>query len=52
MNGTAREFFAALDGRNRDAIMYQIQGAKRPKTRARRIQECVVMLAERKKPYP
>jgi uncharacterized protein YdeI (YjbR/CyaY-like superfamily) len=48
----AREFFATLDSRNRYAILYQIQDAKRPETRARRIAKYVAMLAERKKPYP
>ena len=51
-NGTARKVFSELDGRNRYAILYQIQDAKRPETRARRIAEYVAMLAEHKKPYP
>ncbi len=51
-NEVAREFFATLDGRNRYAILYQIQDAKRPETRARRIAKYVAMLAEQKKPYP
>jgi uncharacterized protein YdeI (YjbR/CyaY-like superfamily) len=51
-NGTAREFFAKLDSRNRYAILYQIQDAKRPQTRARRIEKYVAMLSEQKKLYP
>jgi uncharacterized protein YdeI (YjbR/CyaY-like superfamily) len=51
-NEKAREFFSELDGRNRYAILYQIQDAKRPETRARRIVEYVAMLAEQKKLYP
>jgi len=51
-NEKAREFFSELDGRNRYAILYQIQDAKRPETRARRIAKYVAMLAEQKKPYP
>jgi uncharacterized protein YdeI (YjbR/CyaY-like superfamily) len=51
-NEKAREFFSELDGRNRYAILYQIQDAKRPETRSRRIAKYVAMLAERKKPYP
>jgi uncharacterized protein YdeI (YjbR/CyaY-like superfamily) len=51
-NEKAREFFSELDGRNRYAILYQIQDAKRPETRARRITKYVAMLAEQKKPYP
>jgi uncharacterized protein YdeI (YjbR/CyaY-like superfamily) len=48
----AREFFAALDSRNRYAILYRIQDAKKPETRARRIAKYVAMLNEGKKIYP
>jgi uncharacterized protein YdeI (YjbR/CyaY-like superfamily) len=51
-NDAARMFFSTLDSRNRYAILYQIQDAKRPETRARRIAKYVAMLAERKKLYP
>jgi uncharacterized protein YdeI (YjbR/CyaY-like superfamily) len=52
-NEQARKFFYELDGRNRYAILYQIQDAKRPETRARRIAKYVAMLAEQQKPpYP
>jgi uncharacterized protein YdeI (YjbR/CyaY-like superfamily) len=51
-NDRAREFFSELDRRNRYAILYQIQDAKRPETRARRIAKYVTMLAEQEKPYP
>jgi uncharacterized protein YdeI (YjbR/CyaY-like superfamily) len=51
-NDRAREFFSELDNRNRYAILYQIQDARRPETRARRIAKYVAMLAEREKPYP
>jgi uncharacterized protein YdeI (YjbR/CyaY-like superfamily) len=51
-NDTAREFFATLDSRNRYAILYQIQDAKRTETRARRIEKYVAMLSEQKKIYP
>jgi uncharacterized protein YdeI (YjbR/CyaY-like superfamily) len=51
-NEIAREFFATLDRRNRYTILYQIQDAKRPETRAQRIAKYVAMLAEREKPYP
>jgi uncharacterized protein YdeI (YjbR/CyaY-like superfamily) len=50
-NQPAREFFETLDGRNRYAILYQIQDAKRPETRARRIETYVAMLSEGKKIY-
>jgi uncharacterized protein YdeI (YjbR/CyaY-like superfamily) len=45
----AREFFATLDSTNRYAILYRIQDAKRPETRARRIEKFVAMLSEHKK---
>ncbi len=51
-NERARSFFSELDSRNRYAILYQIQDAKRPETRARRIAKYVAMLAEQEKPYP
>jgi len=51
-NRAAREFFDTLDSRNRYAILYQIQDAKRPETRARRIEKYVAMLNEEKKIYP
>ena len=52
MNDKAREFFATLDSRNRYAFLYRIQDAKRPETRARRIEKYVAMLSEQKKLYP
>jgi uncharacterized protein YdeI (YjbR/CyaY-like superfamily) len=48
----AREFFAGLDSRNRYAIIYRIQDAKKPETRSRRIAPYVAMLNEGKKIYP
>jgi uncharacterized protein YdeI (YjbR/CyaY-like superfamily) len=47
----AQAFFATLDSRNRFAILHRIQTAKKPETRARRIQEFVQMLAENRKIY-
>jgi uncharacterized protein YdeI (YjbR/CyaY-like superfamily) len=44
-NPAARDFFATLSGSNRYAILYRIQDAKRPETRARRIEKFVAMLA-------
>jgi uncharacterized protein YdeI (YjbR/CyaY-like superfamily) len=43
-NKEAREFFATLNSINRYAILYRIQDAKRPETRARRIAKYVGML--------
>jgi uncharacterized protein YdeI (YjbR/CyaY-like superfamily) len=44
-NPQAAEFFATLSGSNRYAILYRIEDAKRPETRARRIEKFVGMLA-------
>lgn len=46
------EAFAALDSRNRFAILHRIQSVKRPETRARNITKYVEMLARGEKPYP
>lgn len=45
-NAKARRAFEALDSRNRYAILYRVHDAKRPETRARRIETFVTMLAE------
>ena len=42
----ARAFFESLDSRNRYAILYRLQAAKRPETRARRLETFVTMLSE------
>ena len=47
-NPIAEEFFATLKGARRYAFLYRIQDAKRPETRARRIEKFVALLAERK----
>lgn len=51
-NEEARDFFQKLDRANRYAILYRIQDAKKPETRARRIAQYVAMLAEGKKLHP
>jgi uncharacterized protein YdeI (YjbR/CyaY-like superfamily) len=51
-NADAREFFETLNSQNRYAILYRLQDAKRPETRARRLAQFVAMLAERRKIYP
>jgi uncharacterized protein YdeI (YjbR/CyaY-like superfamily) len=48
----AKAFFKSLDGRNRYAILSQLQTAKRPETRARRIERFVAMLGREEKLYP
>jgi uncharacterized protein YdeI (YjbR/CyaY-like superfamily) len=51
-NERARAFFATLDSANRYAILYRISAAKRPETRAKRIDTYVAMLSEHKKIHP
>lgn len=48
----AAEFFATLDSRNRYSVLYRIETAKKPQTRARRIETFVAMLAAGEKIYP
>jgi uncharacterized protein YdeI (YjbR/CyaY-like superfamily) len=48
----ARAFFDELDSGNRYAILYRIQDAKQPLTRARRIEKYVTMLRERRTIHP
>ncbi|MGA5320950.1 YdeI/OmpD-associated family protein [Streptomyces seoulensis] len=48
----AAESFEQLDRQNRYAILYRIQEAKRPETRARRIEKYVAMLTRGEKPHP
>ena len=47
----AAERWAALDGRNRYAMLFQVHDAKRPQTRARRIAKFVDLLARGEKLY-
>jgi uncharacterized protein YdeI (YjbR/CyaY-like superfamily) len=49
-NPAAAAFFATLNKQNRFAIIYQVQDAKRPDTRVRRIERFVAMLNEGTKP--
>jgi uncharacterized protein YdeI (YjbR/CyaY-like superfamily) len=48
----AAEFFATLDSGNRFAVLHRVQDAKKPETRARRIEKYVAMLSRREKIYP
>jgi uncharacterized protein YdeI (YjbR/CyaY-like superfamily) len=43
-NPEASTFFATLDSANRYAILYRLDEAKKPETRARRLQKFVAML--------
>ena len=51
-NRAAAEVFAQLDGANRYAVLYRITTARRPDTRARRIEQLVDMLAQGKTIHP
>jgi uncharacterized protein YdeI (YjbR/CyaY-like superfamily) len=48
----AQAFFETLDSRNRYAILYRVQDAKRPETRAARIEKFVGMLARGERIHP
>ena len=51
-NPHAKRQFDQLDSRNRYAILYRVQDAKKPETRARRIEKYVAMLARGETIYP
>jgi uncharacterized protein YdeI (YjbR/CyaY-like superfamily) len=48
----ARKFFASLDSRNRYAILHRLMIAKKPETRAKRLQAFMAMLREGRALYP
>ena len=48
----AREAFERLDGANRYAVLYRVTTAKRPDTRARRVEQLVAMLARGETLHP
>ena len=48
----AQAFFATLNAANRYAILWRLQTAKKPETRARRLQQFIQMLRDGKKLYP
>ena len=51
-NKKAKAFFETLDSKNRFAILYRVHGAKKPETRAARIEKFVAMLVEGKTLHP
>ena len=51
-NARARAFFESLDATNRYAILYRIQAAKKPETRAERIKRFVSMCARKETLHP
>ena len=48
----AKAFFATLDSRNRYAVLFRIQTAKKAETRAKRIRQFTEMLLQHKKVHP
>jgi uncharacterized protein YdeI (YjbR/CyaY-like superfamily) len=51
-NARAKAFYATLNSQNRYAILFRIQTAKKPETRAKRIQRFVEMLEKNEKLHP
>jgi len=48
----AKAFFATLDSRNRYAVLFRIQTARKSETRAKRIKQFAEMLSQQKKIHP
>ena len=51
-SATAKKFFDSLNATNRYAILYRLQEAKKPETRARRLEKFVAMLKKGEKLHP
>jgi uncharacterized protein YdeI (YjbR/CyaY-like superfamily) len=51
-NPEAAKFFATLNSVNRYAVLYRIHEAKKPETRARRIEKFIAMLNRQEKLHP
>ncbi|HJT59531.1 MAG TPA: YdeI/OmpD-associated family protein [Ktedonobacteraceae bacterium] len=51
-NAKAKDFFSTLDSANRYAILWRVHNAKRPETRAARIQKFIEMLSNNQKIHP
>jgi uncharacterized protein YdeI (YjbR/CyaY-like superfamily) len=51
-NAKAKRFFAELDAANRYAILWRLQTAKKPETRAARLAKFIAMLAHGEKLHP
>ncbi len=51
-NARAARFFETLESYNRYAVLFRIHAAKKPETRARRIEKFVEMLARHEKLHP
>ena len=48
----ARAFFCALNSRNRFAILFRVQNARKAATRVSRIEQFIRMLEKHEKLYP
>lgn len=48
----AKKFFESLNATNRFSILYQLQTAKKPETRARRLEKFIAMLNKGEKLHP
>ncbi|GAA0380039.1 YdeI/OmpD-associated family protein [Paenibacillus motobuensis] len=51
-NNQAKEFYDMLDSRNKYAIMFRINNAKKQETRQKRIEQFISMLERHEKIYP
>ncbi len=51
-NPRAETFFETLESRNRYAVLFRVHTAKKPETRAMRIEKLVAMLARHEKLHP
>jgi uncharacterized protein YdeI (YjbR/CyaY-like superfamily) len=51
-NAQAKAFFGTLDSRNRYAVLFRIQTARKAETRAKRISQFVLMLERHEKVHP
>lgn len=51
-NARAKDFFGTLDSRNRYAVLFRIQTAKKAETRAKKISQFVQMLERHEKVHP
>lgn len=51
-NPKAKKFFATLNSKNRYAILFRVQNAKKPETRARKIAQFIEMLSNGETLYP
>lgn len=51
-NPAAQAFFDTLNSTNRYAILFRLHDARKPETRARRLDQFITMLKEKRKLYP